>query len=41
MLFAMNPLRRLLELTGLKSKEQKKRLPILSSSSARRARRRR
>ena len=28
----MNPLRRMLELAGLKPKERKKRLPILTSS---------
>lgn len=36
----MNPLRRMLELTGLKPKERKKRLPLLSGSVNRLKRRR-
>jgi hypothetical protein len=35
----MNPLRRVLEITGLKPKERKKRLPLLSNSLARLRRR--
>jgi hypothetical protein len=37
---AMNPLRRVLELAGLKPKDRKKRVPLLSGAVARLKRRR-